>query len=134
MAPLFAYLYLNCLFYVLHPLLFFVLFNFYYPFYFLLLFSCFLSILCFVICTVSPYVYYYSSLFLCKSVKTLPQGGNSIAVIKYRTISYIISYPIVCFGTYVPSSSGTTYQCFKSQMLCEASQGIWHILLPEDGI
>jgi len=88
-------------------------------------------ILCFVICTVSPYVYYYCSLFLCKSVRTLPQGGNSIAVIKYRIISYRILTYVLVLMYHLQVEQRTSV--FKSQMLCEASQGIWHVLLPVDG-
>ena len=129
-APLFPYLSLNCLFYVLHHLLFFVRFKFYYLFYFFVTFLHFF-ILCFVICTVSPYVYYYCSLFLCKSVRTLPQGGNSIAVIKYRIISYRILTYVLVLMYHLQVEQRTSV--FKSQMLCEASQGIWHVLLPVDG-
>jgi hypothetical protein len=56
-APFFTYLSLSCLFYVLRPLLFFIRFKLLLS---VLIFVTFLhvllSIFCFVICTVSPYL------------------------------------------------------------------------------
>jgi len=95
-GSIFIYLSLNCLFYILHPLLFFVRFKFNCPFYFLLPFYMFsfyfvfCDLYCFSLCILLLFF------FLCKSVRTLPQGGNSIAVMKYRIISYpILSYVLV---------------------------------------
>ena len=56
---------------------FFTCFDFYFVF---------CDLYCFSLCIL------LMSFFVCKSIRTLPQGGNSIAVIKYR----IISYPVVC--------------------------------------
>ena len=57
-APLFAYLSLNCLFSVLRPLLFVIPFKFLLSvLFFVTFFHVVLSVVCFVTCTVSPYVY-----------------------------------------------------------------------------